>query len=44
MLIIGDKEIEAQSATLESRDRGNLGAMKIDEIIALIKGEIEERK
>ncbi len=44
MLIIGDKEIEAESATLESRDRGNLGAMKIDEILSLIKGEIEERK
>ena len=39
MLIIGDKEIEAESATLESRDRGNLGAMKIDEILSLIKGE-----
>jgi len=44
MLIIGDKEIEVESATLESRDRGNLGAMKIDEILGLIKGEIEERK
>jgi len=44
MLIIGDKEIEAESATLESRDRGNLGAMKIDEVVNLIKEEIEKRK
>jgi threonyl-tRNA synthetase len=44
MLIIGDKEIEAESATLESRDKGNLGVMKIDDIINLIKEEIEEKK
>jgi threonyl-tRNA synthetase len=44
ILVIGDKEIESESVSVENRDRGNLGAMKIDDALNLIKVEIEERK
>jgi threonyl-tRNA synthetase len=30
MVIMGDKEVESQTITLESRDRGNLGSMDIE--------------
>mgnify|MGYP001568368884 CR=1 FL=1 len=50
-LIIGDKEIansdasEANlNATLENRDKGNLGALSVEEIIAKFRKEIEEKK
>lgn len=43
-LIIGDKEIEANTVTIESRDSGNLGAMSVDDFIAKIKEEIANRK
>lgn len=32
-LVIGDKEIETKNITVESRDAGNLGEMKIDDLI-----------
>jgi len=44
MLIVGDKEKEAGTGTLESRDSGNLGAMKIDDIITKIAEEIKNKK
>ncbi len=33
-IVIGDKEIEANSVTLESRDDGNLGAKPVSELIS----------
>lgn len=42
-LVLGDKEVEAKTATLESRDQGNLGAQGIEEIIAKLTTEIQER-
>ena len=44
ILVVGDREIESESVSVENRDRGNLGAMKIDDALNLIKVEIEERK
>lgn len=41
--VIGDKELSSDSVSLESRDKGQLGAMKISELIEKIKKEIEER-
>jgi threonyl-tRNA synthetase len=31
-IVIGDKEIEANMVTLESRDKGNLGQMSIEAV------------
>lgn len=43
MLIMGDREIEAQTASVRSRDEGDLGALKINEIISKINSMIETR-
>jgi len=37
-VIIGDKDIEAQKVTLESRDEGPLGQKNVQEVIELFKG------
>lgn len=39
-VIIGDKDIEANAVTLESRDDGNLGQISAEELIEKIKGEL----
>lgn len=44
MLVIGDKEVSEEKATLESRDNGNLGALSIDELLAKLKEEVKNRK
>ena len=41
MLVIGEKEIEANSVGVRSRKDGDLGSMSIDEFIAKAKKEIE---
>lgn len=43
-IVIGDKEIEANKVTLESRDNGQLGQMTTDELLAKLQTEIKERK
>lgn len=42
-IIIGDKDMEAGKVTLESRDKGNLGQLTADEVIAKLTGEILHR-
>ncbi len=42
-LVIGDAEVQANTATLESRDNGKLGALAIPEIISKLKEEIAAR-
>jgi threonyl-tRNA synthetase len=44
LLIIGDKEIEAQSVSVRQRGKGDLGAIKIDAFAEKIKNEIETKK
>ncbi len=41
-LVVGDDEVAAQTATLESRS-GKVGALSIEEIISRLKGEISAR-
>lgn len=41
MLVVGDREIEADSAALRTRSGDNLGAIRIDEIISRLTGEVE---
>jgi threonyl-tRNA synthetase len=42
-LVIGDQEVAAKTATLESRDTGKLGALSIAEIVSKLKEEIATR-
>ncbi len=42
-LVIGDKEISAGKVTLESRDKGNLGQISVDELILKFQKEILEK-
>lgn len=42
-IILGDKDIEAGKVTLESRDHGQIGQLKIEEVIEKLKKEIEGR-
>jgi len=44
LLIIGDKEIEAQSVSVRERGKGDLGAIKIDAFVEKVKNEIENKK
>ena len=39
MLVVGDREIEADTASLRTRTGENLGAIKVDEIIAKLTSE-----
>jgi threonyl-tRNA synthetase len=43
-IIIGDKDMEVGKITLESRDKGAIGQITIEEAIAKITAEISERK
>jgi threonyl-tRNA synthetase len=43
-LVIGNKEVETGKATLESRDRGQLGQKSAEELIAEFTKEISEKK
>lgn len=43
-IVVGDKEVEAQKITLESRDQGQLGQMSKDELLAKLLEEIKNKK
>lgn len=43
VLVLGDKELEARTVTLESRDRGNLGAIPLAEALSQLRDEVETR-
>jgi threonyl-tRNA synthetase len=42
-IIIGDKDIEAGKVTLESRDKGQVGQMTVDEVLNTITGLINSK-
>lgn len=44
MLVIGDKEIEADSVAVRARGKGQIGVVKSDEFIANLQQEIENKK
>ena len=44
MLILGEKEAEAGNLSVRNREKGDLGASGIDEFIAALKKELEEKK
>jgi len=43
-IIVGDKDIEAKKVTVESRDKGNLGQIELDEFIKTITEEKINKK
>lgn len=43
-IVIGDKEIEANKVTLESRDHGNLGQMNKEDLLTKFMEEIKNKK
>ncbi|NTV44451.1 MAG: threonine--tRNA ligase [Candidatus Yonathbacteria bacterium] len=43
-IVIGDAEVANNSVTLESRDKGKVGELKIDELTNRLSEEIKERK
>jgi threonyl-tRNA synthetase len=43
-IILGEKDIQAQKVTLESRDHGQVGQLSAEDVIAVLKKEISERK
>ncbi len=42
-LVIGDAEVSAQSASLESREKGKVGVLPVAEIISKLQEEIKKR-
>ena len=43
MLVVGDREKEAESAAVRLRSGEDLGAIKLDELIARMQAEVEEK-
>ncbi len=43
MLVAGDKEARSESISVRSKQKGDQGAMKLDEFITIIKKEVEEK-
>ncbi|MEI6842991.1 MAG: threonine--tRNA ligase [bacterium] len=43
-IVIGDKEVEANEVTLESRDAGQIGKMSVDDLTKKLTEEIREKK
>lgn len=43
MIVIGDKEMDSKTGTLESRDKGQLGAMSVADIVAKLVKENADR-
>jgi threonyl-tRNA synthetase len=44
LLVAGDREIDADSVSVRTRSGEDLGAMKVDELIERLKGEIAEHR
>lgn len=44
MLVLGEKEVADQAISVRSRDKGELGQMKLDDFLQTVLEEIEERK
>jgi threonyl-tRNA synthetase len=44
MLVIGEKEMNEEKASVRRQGKGDLGAKLVDEFIQDIRNEIQERK
>ncbi len=43
-IVIGDKEVESEKVTIEHREKGNIGAMDIEDFDILLKKEVADKK
>jgi len=43
MLVVGDAEVEARTVTLESRDKGKVGILPLNEVVVNFREEITKR-
>ena len=43
MLVLGAKEVEENLVAIRSREEGDLGTMNVDEFVAKIKDEVENK-
>lgn len=43
LLVVGDKEIAADSVAVRERGKGDLGLIKLEEFVEKIKNEIEQK-
>ena len=44
MVVIGDKDIEANAVSVRSRKAGDMGSMNVDEFVDMIVDEVENKK
>ena len=44
MVVIGDKDIEANAVSVRSRKAGDMGSMSVDEFVDMIVDEVENKK
>lgn len=43
MLVVGEKEVEAKAVSVRSRDKGEMGSLALDEFVAMICKEVEDK-
>ena len=43
-IVVGDKEVDAEKVTLESRDTGQLGQISKEELLEKLQKEIKNKK
>ena len=43
MIVIGDKDIEANAVSVRSRKQGEMGSMNVDEFVDMVVKEVEEK-
>ena len=43
MLVVGEKEVEAKAVSVRSRDKGEMGSLPLDEFIAMVCKEVEDK-
>ena len=43
MLVVGEKEAEANAVSVRSRDKGEIGSLSVDEFVAMVCKEIEDK-
>ncbi len=43
-LVIGDQEVADKTVTLESREKGKVGTLSVDDLLRLVTGEIVDKK
>ena len=44
LLILGDREMESQTVAVRKRSGEDLGSMAVDDLLAMMQQEIDERK